>query len=145
VVPRRAYLDNRKVLLVVGVIVAHAVFAWTRVDTWVLREPPIREPLLSTVELVAGVGALLGLAPFFLIAGELTPAWASFARKGMRRFLADRVLRLGVPMVFFVVVLSPFVEYVDTDNVGWDRGFWAFTLEIWWPPAPGPWARHRRG
>jgi fucose 4-O-acetylase-like acetyltransferase len=136
VVPRRAYLDNLKVLLVAGVIVAHAVFAWTRVGTWVLREPPVREPLLSTMELVALVGGLLGLAPFFLIAGALTPA--SFARKGPRRFLADRALRLGVPMVFFVVVMSPFVEYVDTDNVGWDRGFWAFTVEIWWPPAPGP-------
>jgi fucose 4-O-acetylase-like acetyltransferase len=136
VVPRRGYLDNLKVLLVAGVIVAHAVFAWTRVGTWVLREPSVREPLLSTMELVALVGGLLGLAPFFVIAGALTPA--SFARKGPRRFLADRALRLGVPMVFFVVVMSPFVEYVDTDNVGWDRGFWAFTVEIWWPPAPGP-------
>jgi glucan biosynthesis protein C len=126
VVPRRGYLDNLKVLLVTGVIVAHAVFAWTRVGTWVLREPSVREPLLSTMELVALVGGLLGLAPFFVIAGALTPA--SFARKGPRRFLADRALRLGVPMVFFVVVMSPFVEYVDTDNVGWDRGFWAFTV-----------------
>ncbi|HEU0213527.1 MAG TPA: acyltransferase [Jiangellaceae bacterium] len=135
-VARRAYLDNLKVLLVAGVIVAHAVFAWTTVGTWVLREPSIREPLLSAVELLALVGGLLGLAPFFVIAGELTPS--SLERKGTRRFLADRTIRLGVPMVFFVVVLSPFVEYVDTDNAGWDRGFWAFTLEIWWPPAPGP-------
>ncbi|HEX6578462.1 MAG TPA: acyltransferase [Jiangellaceae bacterium] len=133
---RRAYLDNLKVLLVAGVIVAHAVFAWTTVGTWVLREPSIREPLLSAVELLALVGGLLGLAPFFVIAGELTPS--SLQRKRPRRFLADRTIRLGVPMVFFVIVLSPFVEYVDTDNAGWDRGFWAFTLEIWWPPAPGP-------
>ncbi|MGH3333611.1 MAG: acyltransferase family protein [Nocardioidaceae bacterium] len=60
------------------------------------------------------------------------------ARKGLHRFLVDRVLRLGVPMVFFVIFLSPFVEYVDSENVGWDRGFAAFTLDIWWPPAPGP-------
>jgi hypothetical protein len=133
---RRAYLDNLKVLLVTGVIVAHAMFAWTAVGTWVLREPSVREPLLSTMELVALVGGLLGLAPFFVIAGALTPG--SFARKGPRRFLAHRALRLGVPMVFFVVVMSPFVEYVDTDNAGWDSGFWAFTVEIWWPPAWGP-------
>jgi hypothetical protein len=133
---RRAYLDNLKVVLVVGVIVAHAVIAWTPFGVWVLREPSVREPLLSMLELTLLVGALLGLAPFFVIAGELTPG--SFARKGLRRFVSDRALRLGVPLVFFVVVFSPFVEYVDTDNVGWDRGFWAFTLEIWWPPAPGP-------
>jgi hypothetical protein len=41
-------------------------------------------------------------------------------------------------MAFFVIFLSPLVEYVDPDNAGWDRGFGPFVLEIWWPPAPGP-------
>jgi hypothetical protein len=41
-------------------------------------------------------------------------------------------------MIFFVVVLSPLVEYFDTDNAGFEGSFWDFTLEIWWPPAPGP-------
>ncbi len=133
---RRVYLDNLKVVAVAAVILTHVMAAWTGIGTWVLTEPQIREPLFSLVALLMLIGGLTGLAPFFLIAGMLTPR--SLARKGPGRFLADRTVRLGVPMVFFVIVLSPFVEYFDTGNAGWSRGVWAFLPHIWWPPAPGP-------
>ena len=63
----------------------------------------------------------------------------SLERKGARRFILDRVVRLLLPMLAFVVLLSPPIEYVDLDNVaGWPTpGSWAFVPEIWWPPAPG--------
>jgi hypothetical protein len=76
------------------------------------------------------------MATFFFIAGMYTAP--SLARKGVRKFLIDRAIRLGVPMLFFIILLSPVIEYADPDAAGWDRGFWAFTLHIWWPPAPGP-------
>lgn len=56
------------------------------------------------------------MAVFFFIAGAFTVP--SLRRKGPRRFLLDRTLRLGVPTVFFVIFLSPLVEYVDSDNAG---------------------------
>jgi fucose 4-O-acetylase-like acetyltransferase len=133
---RLAYADNLKVVLGAGVIVAHATMAWTGLDTWVLTEPSVGEPLKTVLVLAELVGALFGMALFFLIAGAFTPA--SVVRKGLARFLADRTVRLGVPTVFFALVLSPLVEYVDSDNVGWDRGFGAFVLRTWWPPVPGP-------
>jgi hypothetical protein len=52
--------------------------------------------------------------------------------------MADRTVRLGVPVVFFVVVFAPLVEYVDSDNTGWSKGFPAFAVHIWRKPAPGP-------
>lgn len=134
--PRHAYADNLKVLLVAGVIVGHTTMAWTGVGDWVFHEPPVREPLLTILILAAVIGALFAIPLFFLLAGAFTPA--SFQRKGLRRFLIDRALRLGLPMAFFVLFLSPIVEYVDPGNAGWDRGFGAFIPHIWWPPAPGP-------
>lgn len=133
--PRHGHVDNLKVVLVSAVIVGHATMAWTGIGEWVLEEPHLRDPLLTIISLLL-IGAIFGMAVFFFIAGMFTPA--SLARKGLGRFLADRSMRLGLPMVFFVVVLSPLVEYFDTDNVGFGGSFWDFTLEIWWPPAPGP-------
>jgi len=133
---RYAYADNLKLVLVVGVIVAHATMAWTGVGTWVFDEPHIREPLLTLAILLEAIGALFGMALFFFIAGVFTPR--SLARKGPGRFLADRLIRLGVPMVFFMLVLSPIVEYADPDSAGWNKGFAAFAIHIWWPPVPGP-------
>lgn len=134
--PRHVYLDNLKVVLVVGVIVAHVTMAWTGVGTWVFEEPHVREPMLSILTLAAVFGSLFGMALFFLIAGMFTPA--SLARKGFGPFALDRAVRLGVPMVFYILAFSPVVEYVDPDNAHWDKGFAAFTVHVWWPPAPGP-------
>lgn len=131
-----AYADNLKVVLVAGVIVAHATMAWTGVGTWVFDEPHVREPLLTLAILLEVIGAMFGMALFFFIAGVFTPR--SLARKGLGRFLADRVVRLGVPMVFFMLALSPLVEYVDPENAGWNEGFARFAVHIWWPPVPGP-------
>ena len=132
---RHPYADNLKTLLVIGVIVGHSIMAWTGIGNWVFTEPPVREPVMSILSMSL-IAAMFGMAVFFFIAGIFTPR--SLARKGLRKFLLDRTLRLGLPMLVFVVVLSPVIEYVDTSNVGWERGFWAFTLHIWWPPAPGP-------
>jgi glucans biosynthesis protein C len=133
---RHGSFDNLKVVLVCGVIVGHATMAWTGMGTWVFDEPHVREPLLTLLLLVSVVGALFAIPVFFFVAGAFTPG--SLQRKGPARFLIDRTLRLGIPMLFFVIVLSPLIEYVDPDNLGWDRGFWAFVPFIWWPPAPGP-------
>ncbi|HET8987650.1 MAG TPA: acyltransferase [Humibacillus sp.] len=134
--PRTAWADNLKVVLVAGVIVAHATMAWTGLGTWVFEEPPVREPLLTVLTLVTAVVSLFGLPVFFLLAGYFTPR--SFERKGPRHFLADRALRLLVPMLAYIVLLSPWIEFVDPDNSGWSQGFWAFVPHVLWPPAPGP-------
>lgn len=133
---RHRSFDNLKVVLVCGVIVGHTTMAWTGVGDWVFDEPHVREPLLTLLMLVSVVGALFAIPVFFFVAGAFTPG--SLSRKGLSRFLIDRTMRLGIPMLFFVIVLSPLIEYVDPDNLGWDKGFWAFVPFIWWPPAPGP-------
>jgi glucan biosynthesis protein C len=132
---RYGYVDNLKVLLVVGVILGHTTMAWTGMGNWVFEEPRIREPFLSIASLFV-IGAMFGMALLFAVAGMFTPP--SLARKGTRRYLLDRALRLGVPMLFYILAFSPFIEYVDPSNEGWSQGFGAFVLEILWPPAPGP-------
>lgn len=129
-------MDNLKVVLVAGVIVGHATMGWTGVGNWVFVEPPVRDPLLSLLVLGGVIGAFFAIPLFFMVAGAFTPR--SFERKGLRRFLVGRLVRLGGPMVFFVIVLSPIVEFVDPDNADWAGGFIAFIPHIWWPPAPGP-------
>lgn len=133
---RHAYVDNLKVVLVTGVIVGHATLAWTGVGVWVFDEPRVREPLLSILILVAVIGSLFAIPLFFMLAGAFTPG--SLERKGPSRFLAERAVRLGLPMLFYILFLSPLVEYVDPDNAGWTGGFARFVPFIWWPPAPGP-------
>ncbi|HET9632556.1 MAG TPA: acyltransferase family protein [Terrabacter sp.] len=133
---RAPWADNLKVVLVSGVIVAHTTMAWTHVGNWVFEEPLVREPLLSVLTLVTAIVSLFGMPLFFLVAGYFTPK--SLSRKGFGRFVGDRAVRLLVPMLAYVLLLSAPIEFVDPENAGWIGGFREFVPHVLWPPAPGP-------
>jgi glucans biosynthesis protein C len=75
---------------------------------------------------------------FFLLSGLF--AWTSLSRKGVRAFLADRVLRLGLPFAVVVGLLMPVAEYptylrsvTDPSLVDYWRQWLALPL---WPSGP---------
>lgn len=110
---RLVYLDHLKVLLIALIIAIHAVLGyvgsdqyWTYADVQETTLHPVTE-VVATV--VAVPFALFMIALLFLVAGLLTPP--SLARKGARRFVADRMLRLGVPFALFTFLIWPAVTY----------------------------------
>ena len=50
------------------------------------------------------------LGCFFLISGYFSPT--SFDHKGPRKFLTDRLIRLGIPLLIFFFMLSPITVYI---------------------------------
>lgn len=106
---RLTYLDNLKVVLIAAIIALHGVLGYAgivEVRTYSeLREvtlAPVVE--IALVVLVSPFGFFL-IALLFLVAGLLTPS--SYERKGAKRFVGDRLLRLGVPFVAYVFVVQP--------------------------------------
>ena len=78
-----------------------------------------------------------GLGLFFLIAGRLSSP--SLERKGPRRFAKDRLIRLGIPLALYTLLVSPGLEYVDyRENQHGTDAFWPFVREQVWHFAPGP-------
>ena len=123
---RRPYLDNLKVVLITAIIVMHAALGYSTVEVWTytaLRETtlaPVTEAVLLV--LVAPFGLFL-IALLFLVAGLLTPP--SLERKGPRRFALDRLLRLGLPFVVYVLVVQPVLVYALEHSLGSAPGsFW---------------------
>ncbi len=123
---RRPWLDNLKVLLITAIIAIHGVLSYaSTVEVWTYTEfrevtlNPITEAVL--IVLVAPFGFFL-IALLFLVAGLLTPG--SIARKGVRRFAVDRLLRLGVPFLVFVFLLEPTLTYLLEHPLGDAPGSW---------------------
>jgi fucose 4-O-acetylase-like acetyltransferase len=109
---RLLYLDNLKVILISVVIAGHAVIGYSELDAWSYSD--VREVTLSPVTSAAlFVGAvpfgLLVIPLLFMVSGLLSAP--SLERKGPKRFVRDRLLRLGVPFVVFALLLWPFLEY----------------------------------
>ncbi|HEX8742508.1 MAG TPA: acyltransferase [Thermoleophilaceae bacterium] len=109
---RSAYLDNLKVLLVAGVIAVHTSITYGVDGSWYLESlEPAADPVTGALIVPVGIGFLFGMGLFFLIAGKLSAP--SLERKGPGRFMRDRLVRLGLPLLFYMFAISPFLAYVD--------------------------------
>jgi hypothetical protein len=135
---RLAYLDTVKVLLVVGVIAMHTAITYGLDGSWYLESyDEMSGVVVALVTTLLGVGWLFGLGLFFLIAGRLTSP--SLDRKGPGRFAKDRLIRLGVPLAAYTLLVSPGLEYVAyRENEHGTEAFWPFVREQVWHLAPGP-------
>ena len=73
--------------------------------------------------MVAAPFGLFLMALLFLVAGLLTPP--SLERKGTRRFVVDRLVRLGCPFALYVLVVQPVLTYALEHRLGRaPRSFW---------------------
>jgi peptidoglycan/LPS O-acetylase OafA/YrhL len=61
---------------------------------------------------------------FFFLSGLFV--WQSLERKGVRTFLHDRIVRLGVPFAFVVALLMPLANYPTYLQTATDPSFTAF-------------------
>jgi glucan biosynthesis protein C len=111
--PRLLFLDNIKVLFAILVIFQHARVTYEGSGWWYYVES---RPLdtISTIFFMTLVGvgglfqsSLMGL--FFLMGGYFTPR--SYDRKGVSTFWKERLRRLGIPLLLYVVLINPIMVY----------------------------------
>jgi peptidoglycan/LPS O-acetylase OafA/YrhL len=135
---RLAYLDAIKILLVTGVIAMHTAITYGLDGSWYLESYDAMSGAVGDfVTALLGVGWLFGLGLFFLIAGRLTAP--SLGRKGPSRFMKERLVRLGIPLAAYTLLVSPALEYVSyRENDHGTEAFWPFAREQVWQFAPGP-------
>lgn len=100
-------------VLIAAIILIHGVLGyvgsdqyWSYADVQETTLHPVTEAVLAVIAVPFG---LFMMALLFLVAGLLTPP--SLRRKGVRRFVNDRLVRLGTPFVAFTFVLWPAMMY----------------------------------
>jgi glucan biosynthesis protein C len=111
--PRYLFLDNIKVLFTILVIYWHVMVTYVETGWWYYKESnpadPISYVFLLLMVSIGGIfqSSLLGL--FFLLGGYFTPN--SYDRKGGYNFWKERLIRLGIPLVFYVIFINPLMIY----------------------------------
>jgi glucans biosynthesis protein C len=108
--PRLVFIDNVRWVMILLVLSMHAAVTYSPLGDWYYREHPAMDRI-STLFFATYQGVLQGffMALLFFIAGYF--ATRSYDVKGPRNFLAGRLYRLGLPTLFFVVLLGPLTEY----------------------------------
>jgi hypothetical protein len=105
-----AWLDNLRVVLIGGVIVAHAATAYIVEVSWYYEERTTSELVTTAVTFPVFMAAIFGLGPLFLVAGLLSAR--SLRTKGAAAFVRTRLLRLGLPLLAFLLVIDPLTDFL---------------------------------
>lgn len=105
------YVDNLRLLMIVFVVMVHLACTYSTIGSWYYYE----EKVLGDLSLIFfaffqsfSQAYFMGL--LFLLAGYFVPG--AYDKKGFGRFVKDRLFRLGIPILIYMLLLHPFIIYI---------------------------------
>ncbi|MCC8408644.1 acyltransferase [Mucilaginibacter sp. UR6-1] len=105
-----SYINNVKVLLTGLVIIHHVLVTYGAPGGWYYSEKTSLAGALIPMTIVVAINQSFFMGYFFFLSALFVPS--SYNKKGAGRFITDRLLRLGIPLMFYSFVLSPFMNYL---------------------------------
>jgi glucan biosynthesis protein C len=150
VVPRSSLaLDNLRAFVILLVLSFHSVLAYLQflpAEPFPFDMPPYlwrAFPIVDSqrwfgFDLYCAWQDVFLMSLFFFLSGLFV--WPSLGRKGMPRFLYDRLLRLGLPFTLVVTCLMPlalYPTYLQTAAEPGVAAYWRHWLALpFWPCGP---------
>jgi len=127
---RLFFIDNIRILLICLVILTHLAITYGAFGSWYYHEVSGVSVSAALLTLLTSLFQCFFMGFFFMIAAYFVPS--SLERKGTGRFVHDRLVRLGVPLVIWVLVISPIFGYLVARAIeGFPGSFsdWYFTVQ----------------
>jgi len=107
---RMFFVDNLRILLTILVLAHHTMITYGASGGWYFRDPHTDEltSIILTISVTFNQAFFMGL--FFFISAFFVPG--SYDRKGSSQFLKDRFIRLGIPILIYIVIVNPILVYI---------------------------------
>jgi fucose 4-O-acetylase-like acetyltransferase len=103
IIPERSkkifYIDNLKVGLITLVVLQHALITYGVEGRWYYAQKTTHIGAIIPMTLLAVINQSFFMGFFFFLSAYFIPG--SYNKKGAARFVKDRLLRLGIPLVLF--------------------------------------------
>jgi surface polysaccharide O-acyltransferase-like enzyme len=118
---RLFFIDSLRAFLIILVTTLHLAFTYgSSINLWYYHDTTdsLTDGLVTSL---IGIGQAFCLGLFFLISAYFTPG--TYERKGAGPFLRDRLLRLGLPLLIYDILINPFVVYIAS---GFPGSYWQF-------------------
>jgi len=132
--PRLWSLDRLKVLLTFLVIAHHAAQAYGPTGGFWFYDNPDRWPYLGQF---FWMNASFFMGLFFFISAAFVPG--SYDRKGAAAFIKDKAIRLGLPLLIFVLLVNPVPMYASYISYrGGTLPFTDYLIQIYFGMGPKP-------
>src|SRR5579872_3921373 len=112
------YIDRLKVILTALVVLHHSFITYGAPGGWYYLQKSTLTAALTPMTLFVSVNQSFFMGFFFFLSAYFVGP--SYDKKGPAKFIADRLLRLGLPLVFYSLVLSPVLNYT-VEHYGYGR------------------------
>jgi glucan biosynthesis protein C len=120
---RQHYLDNLKVLLIVLVILQHAGQPYGPGGAWWIAPEKISLVNLLVLGMLFAINMAFFMGLFFLISAYFLGT--SYDRKGPRKVLKDRIVKLSTPILIFTLLIFPIMDFLLYSS---DVSFYSYYL-----------------
>lgn len=108
---RISYIDNIRIALIALVIIHHTAIAYGASGGWCYVTPDkIKGWALLILSSFLTVNQAFFMSLFFFISAYFTPG--SFDKKGLKKYLSDRFVRLGIPLLVYSILINPCLSYI---------------------------------
>ena len=109
---RISFLDNFRLFLTILVVLHHTAITYGADGSWyyyaTISEGLMDPFTIVLLTMVAAINASFFMGAFFLLSGYFTPG--SFNSKGALNYYKDRFIRLGIPIIIFIIFIAPFIH-----------------------------------
>jgi glucan biosynthesis protein C len=120
---RTDWIDRIRVLLTILVIAVHAGITYGSEGGWYYQQPTDSLMVVVPLTLISAVSQSFFMSLFFFVSGYFIPG--SYEKKGLWRFTAGRLIRLGIPCLLFMFGVGPLTIYLaDTRLEGLGFRYW---------------------
>ena len=108
--PRLLFIDNIRIFLICLVITTHSAVTYGGSGDWYYTEAvsdtiaPIILTMINSLNQSFFMGCFLFISAFFIT--------GSLERKGTRQFVHDRLVRLGIPLLVWIIFINPLLLYL---------------------------------
>lgn len=127
---RLHHVDNLRIALTALVVLHHVAVTYGHIPLWYYTEPA-QDGSGIVLDVFVVLNQLWFMGFFFLLSGFFVPG--AHDRKGGGRFVRDRLVRLGAPLLLFTLLVRPLLTIPGA--VGSGLPYWEYYLRTW---DPGP-------
>ena len=106
---RLLFIDNIRVFLTILVILHHVMIVYAGSGSWYYNEGRQDELTGAIGAWFCAVNQAYFMGLFLLISAYFVPG--AYDRKGPRRFVKDRLIRLGIPVAVYSWIIGPILVY----------------------------------
>jgi len=107
---RLFYIDNLRIFLISLVVLHHLSITYGAPGGWYYNETQAAIPEIIPLAWFVATNQAFFMGMFFFISAYFV--LPSLIRKGTSKYINDRLLRLGIPLLFFYFILSPLTVFI---------------------------------